>query len=118
MTDAFAPLFVFLVSSARQSEEGPKEGKRKRSHSFQVTEAEATNELFRVGELCQSRQTPIVYVSPKDGGVGGAFEHARTMRRWKGVTWGRVGEKFEFLQSYVTLAEVLTKKHFDGRNMV
>lgn len=45
----------------------------------------------------------------------GAFEHAHTMR--KGGTRGRVGEKFEFLQSYVTSAEVLTKRHFDGSNM-
>lgn len=35
----------------------------------------------------------------------------------EGARGGRVGGKFEFLQSYVTSAEVLTKGHFDGSNM-
>lgn len=103
--------FARLTRAARESEEGVKEGKRKRSHSFQVTEADAASEQFR-GKLCQSRQTTIVQVSPKDGGG---------MHLWwggEGGTRGRVGEKFEFLQSCVTSTEVLTKRHFDGSNRV
>lgn len=86
MADAVVALFAHLTRAARESEEGEKEGKRKRSHSFQVTEADAASELFR-GELCQSRQTAIVQVSPKDGGGGG---HALMMRGR-----GALGEEWE-----------------------
>lgn len=41
----------------------------------------------------------------------GAFEHALV---WRGGLGGRVGEKFEFLLSYVTTTGVVTKRHFDS----
>lgn len=50
---------VRLTRAARETEEGLKEGKRKRSHSFQVTEAKAEIEMFQ-SKVCQSRQTTIV----------------------------------------------------------
>lgn len=105
---------VCLTRAARETEAGPKEGKRKRSHSFQVTEAGAASEMFR-GKPCQSRQTTIVQVSPKDGWGRGGF--GACTYGGEGARGGRVGGKFEFLQSYVTSAEVLTKGHFDGSNM-
>lgn len=44
----------------------------------------------------------------------GAFEHALVW--WRGVG-GRVGEKFEFLLSYVTATGAVTKRHFDSSYM-
>lgn len=44
----------------------------------------------------------------------GAFERALV---WWGELGGRVGEKFEFLLSYVTATGVVTKRHFDSSYM-
>lgn len=85
MADAFARLFARLTRAARESEEGPKEGKRKRNHSFQVL-----SELFR-GKLCQSRQTAIVQVSPKDGGAGGGGVSMHLW--WGGGHFGKSGRE-------------------------
>lgn len=72
--------WVCLTRAAHETEEGPKEGKRKRSHSFQVKEAEVENGMFQ-GKVCQSRQTTIVQKM-----VGrGALEHVHMMRR--GFSW-------------------------------
>lgn len=63
----------------------------------------------------QSLPVTTDHYCPKDGGVGGRLWSMHLW--WGGGSRGRVGEKFEFLQSYVTSAEGLTKRHFDGSNM-
>lgn len=67
---------VCLTRAACETEEGLKEGKRKRSHSFQVTEAKAEIEMFRAKSASHDR--PLL---SKGLWGRGALEHALMVRR-------------------------------------
>lgn len=114
MTDEYTPLLFIspghtvLCSWAKES---LKEGKRGKGVILSKPLRPDPRASCCWGVVCPAWETAIVWLAPKDGGLLSAHLYG------EGGLQGRVGEKFEFLLSYVTATGAVTKRRFDSSYM-